>query len=287
MQKFKVKLPKKPKISNSEDNSAESNVIKEIIPEIELYQFEELTTEEEEFEHFDESFFSETPPKVKPKKKKVKNLRPVFSAFFSIQNFDKPIDIDLRKVHSFEYTKEELQEEIQKAYDKGFEDGQQLTQMALAEEFNKFEDWVRRFDQIAEELNRQYQAQIKELGNIVVPIAVKIAEQIIRKEVQIDKEILLNQIQKSFEEIENEQVFQVRIHPDDYKILEEVKSKLVNPSINLESLQIVADSSVDIGSCIVETSVGRINASFSAQLNKIKEYFENVDFNSLDFENYV
>ncbi len=277
MQTVKLNIGKKDRKKTNND-FLESSIIKEIIPEIEFYRFEELTPEEVQPEYNDfESFFEdfvEQKPKIKKKPEK-KHDKPSFVAYFTISNLNKPIDINLDKVNKIEFEREELQKQVQEAYDKGFEDGQQATQMALAEEFNKLEDWVRRIDKVTDELTKEFSKKIRELKNAIVPISMKVAEQILRAEIKAKPELIENQIAKALEILDNEKIFNIRLNPDDIEILEKVQSSLISHP-KLEGVEIIPDPTIGQGGCIIETEVGQIDATFESQLNKIQTFLSNI-----------
>ena len=285
MHTLKVKLSKKDK-QKTNKSGLESSVIKQIIPEIELYQFEELTREavKPEYDDFESFFddFTESKPN-RPKQAKKVLPKPLFTIYFSIPNYCKPIDINLDKVKKIEFEKEEIQMQVQSAYDKGFEDGQQATQLALAEDFNKLEDWVRRIDQVTENLTQEFSHKIRELKNAIVPIAIKVAEHILRTEIKANPTVIENQVAKALEILDNEKIFKIRLNPDDIEILEKVNSRLLAEP-KLESVEIVPDISINLGGCIIEAEIGQIDATIESQLKKIESALSNLT-NDIDEEN--
>lgn len=282
MQSFKIKIPHKLKEVKT-SRKEETNIIKEIIPEIEFYHFESLqdTTPENFEDPFDDfetaSIYAKRRFKYNPKEKVE---RPVFAIYHAIKNLGKPIQLSLRKVHYLEYSPEELQKQVQSAYERGFQDGQQTTQMTLTEEFSKFEEWIRNIDRVTEELSSEFHKNIKELGRIAVPLAIQIARHILNTEVQQNPEIVERQVQKALEFIDNEQIFEIRLNPQDIEILNSVRSRLAGSEPKLEGVELIPDSSISRGGCIVESSVGRIDTTFESQLRKIQNSLENIDLES-------
>ncbi|MGQ9819218.1 MAG: FliH/SctL family protein [Candidatus Kapaibacteriales bacterium] len=282
MQHFKIKIPKPLKDASAvlKQKERESPIIKDILPEIEYYQFDELNREIpqpfDDFTPFDylfESEFAETKSKTFTKKNNEKNS-PRYFVEFSIRNFNKPIEIDLSKINRVVATHDELQEQIQSAYNKGFEDGKQVTQLALAEEFSKFENWIKNIDSLAENLTKEFSQEIHSLGKAVVPIAIKIAEHILRNEINQKPEVILERVRHALEAVENETIFTLRINPEDLEILKSVQSQLPQ----LASIKLVADTKIERGGCIVESSIGSIDATFSSVLEKIAQSLNNFDF---------
>jgi flagellar assembly protein FliH len=277
MQNLRIKIPKK---TTQETKKLENSVIKDIIPEIELYKFEELTKDpvDKEFNDFDtffEEFQQELIPQKTQTKSKKKVERPTFAAYFAIKNLNKIVDIDLSKVTRLDLTPEEMQQNIQAAYDKGFEDGQQVTQLALAEEFHKFENWVRRIDKVIENLDFEFSIQIRKLKDILVPLAIKISEHIIRTEIKANPLLVEKQIEKVLELIDNEKVFELRLNPSDVEILKSVESKLLKDP-KLEGVEIVPDPNIGQGGCILETQVGQFDATINSQLSRILNALNNM-----------
>lgn len=286
MQSFKIKIPHKPKEATVHKEE-ESNIIKDIIPEIEFYRFEAFqgiypTNFEDPFDDFETaSIYAKRKFSYNPKKKVE---RPVFSGYYTIKNLGKPIQLDLRKVNYLEYSAEELQEQVQSAYERGFQDGQQTTQMTFAEEFSKFEEWIRNIDQVTEELTSEFRRNMKALGGALIPLAIQVARHILNTEAQQNPEIVEQQVKKALDFIDNEQIFEIRLNPQDVEILNSVRSRLAGSEPKLEGVELVPDSSISRGGCIVESSVGRIDATFESQLRKIQENLENINLES-DIEN--
>lgn len=280
MQHLKIKIPKPIKTVSTEVAQKESSIIKEILPEIEYYKFDELSRETpqsfEDFSPLDDLFDSEL-DEIETKKisKKKKGFNPTrYFVEFSIRNFNKPIELNLSKINRVVVTNEEIQEQVQSAYNKGFEDGKQVTQLALAEEFSKFENWIKNIDSVTENLTKEFSKELQSLGKAVVPIAIKIAEHILRNEVTQKPEIILDRVRHTLEAVENETIFKIRINPGDLEILESVETKLPQ----LASIELVSDPAIERGGCIVESSIGSIDATFSSLFEKIVQSLNNLDF---------
>lgn len=286
MQTIKIKIPKRHK---NEEKNPESSIIKEILPELEFYKFEELVSEPTEPEYNDfQSFFEEfnreyVTPQPKKTKDKKKVERPAFAAYFTIGNFNQPIQLDLSKVNKIDLTPEEIQQQVQSAYDKGFEDGQQITQMAIAEEFKKFEDRVKSIEQVIENLNREYSKQIRQLKDVIVPLAIKIAEHIIQKEVKVNPQVVVKQVEKALEIIDNERILELHLNPLDVETLRNVECQLLSDP-RFEGVEIIPDPHVAQGGCVLETDAGRIDANIESQLRKIETKL-NAILTSIEDEN--
>lgn len=281
MHSVRIKIPK---FQVPDEKTKESSIIKDILPEIEYYQFEEFSSEEIEPAELDtQSYFGNFSEEPQSKKKqgtkipKKKVERPAFATYYTIRNFNKLIELDLSKISKVETTVDDLQQQIQSAYNKGYEDGQQVTQMALAEEFHKYEEWMKRIDSVIENLEIEFARKLKDLKEILVPLAIKTAEHILRAEIHIDPKVVERQIEKALEIIDNEKVFKIRLNPADIEILKMLNSKFIlDPK--LKEVKIIQDPNVEKGGCILETEVGRIDARIQSQLAKIEASLKNYPF---------
>ncbi len=105
-------------------------------------------------------------------------------------------------------------------------------------------------------------------------LAVKAAEKLIKKELQIDENVILavvSEVIKSMSKDETE--IKIRTNPNDVEI---VKERLpdVYPENESTRIIVVSDDQVDWGSCIVETKNGIVDAKFSTQLQILQKAIE-------------
>jgi flagellar assembly protein FliH len=70
--------------------------------------------------------------------------------------------------------------------------------------------------------------------------------------------------------LDGDVIFKIHLNPQDIEILKEVKSTLLPDSSALEKVELTANNSVERGSCVLETSVGDVDARLKSQLEKIE-----------------
>ena len=186
-----------------------------------------------------------------------------------------PIKINLSKVKETTISISELQNEIEDAYNKGFDDGQQITRTTFEIELEKRQLQVLNFDSVIKDLRKQLSGEFSKVQDSALSLSILIAEHILDHEASINKEIVISQVNKALEFIDNETIFKIYIHPYNLETLNNVKNEIFTEKSKIENLQLIADEKVSQGSCILETSVGTIDASFKSQLEKIKSVLEN------------
>jgi len=265
MYEFKLKLPNK--IKHAEIIPSESFNTEKLIPFSEFSDSELNTVfdsyrDEEKPEPFDLAELLSVIPKTQ---------RTIFYEERAAPIQSKPVQISLDKLNKNLVPLTEVQVEIQHAYDKGFDDARQMTRKTFEIELEKREHWIKNIDKLLINLRAKFVNELKKLDQNLVPLAIMVAEHILQREVTAHSDIVIEQAKKAIQAIHNDMVFKIHLHPYTLEILKNVKSSLVADNSKLENTLIVSNDEVDPGSCIIETSSGIIDASFKAQLEKIKK----------------
>jgi flagellar assembly protein FliH len=106
-------------------------------------------------------------------------------------------------------------------------------------------------------------------------IALKVAEKIIKTEVACDETIvirIISEVLKDFGKNENRII--IKTSPSDTLFVNENMPELFSYGDSKVKVYVEEDSSVDPGSCIVQTTNGQIDARFSTQLEILQKTFE-------------
>jgi flagellar assembly protein FliH len=103
-----------------------------------------------------------------------------------------------------------------------------------------------------------------------VHVAVKIAERVIRRQVEQAPEITLTLVREALELASGSAEIQLRMHPDDVETLGQHARRLAAELGRLGKVDLVADPTIAKGGCRVDTSFGAIDQQFSSQLARIE-----------------
>jgi flagellar biosynthesis/type III secretory pathway protein FliH len=267
MPKVVFKIPKKlhrVEIIRAKDAVVDSTPAFLPITEFPLEAKPQSVFEEEVVDILNEQFEERHEESLKP----IKQLF-VRSSYFIEQ--DKPISISLDKVPDETMTLDEVRKEVQAAYQKGFVEGQEITSNTLQRDIAKQQSWIRNIDKVIADIQKHYAREIQAVENSVVKLSVMVAQHILNNEISHNSDVVIDQVKKSIKAVENDTIFKIYIHPDNIKILENVKSDLVNGTDKLDKVKIIADNSQDKGSCVLESSGGIVDARITTQLEKISE----------------
>jgi flagellar assembly protein FliH len=193
---------------------------------------------------------------------------------FVISNEGKLLELDLSKVTEDSVPISVAKEEIQLAYERGMEDGQMQAFATYKTEIEKYQEWIRRIDSVADELKREHLFAIKNFEDNMIELSCMIAETILDDSINKDNSIVIQQVRKAIASVHNEKIFKIHVNPDLSKILEEVKSTLLLDDQEANKIEIYPNPSVPIGGCLLETSGGLLDARIKNQLRKIYKELE-------------
>ena len=106
-------------------------------------------------------------------------------------------------------------------------------------------------------------------AEVVVSLAIMIAEKIIKHQVD-NKKIILSNIEEAIKRVASQESITVLVNLTDFGTAEEWKEKLLKSSAG-KRIDIREDPSIEAGGCKIQTGFGIIDATISSQLQKIKE----------------
>lgn len=154
----------------------------------------------------------------------------------------------------------------EQAVKEGFEKGLASANDAVS----ALKDEIERFFAYKEELYEQ-------ISGDILDISLKVAQKIIKKEVETDKKVLdsiVHDALKSLAKDENKII--LKVNPTDVEYTKEIVPKLLSSGQFEAKIYVQGDKEVDEGSTVIETSNGIIDANISTQLELIKEAFKQI-----------
>jgi len=105
----------------------------------------------------------------------------------------------------------------------------------------------------------------------IVALALEIAEKVIGKAVQADAEIVARVLERAKQETLDAKRIRVWLHPDDHRVLAEMRPDLVKMgSDGGRTIEIAAAENVARGGCRIETESGLVDATIPTHLDEIR-----------------
>lgn len=117
---------------------------------------------------------------------------------------------------------------------------------------------------------------IKDAESEVLRLALKVAEQIIRSEVSLHRDVCLNIVSEAISRVSDREQIIVRVNREDAEYLKRFKDRLAGMLDGVKSFSIIEDSNIEPGGCVIETNLGFIDARIATKLKSIEEAIKRV-----------
>lgn len=141
------------------------------------------------------------------------------------------------------------------------------------------EEVTSQFSDTMEGMNQAVVARrkiIKDAESEILRLALKVAEQIIRSEVSLHRDVCLNIVSEAISRVSDREQILIRVNRDDVEHVKKYKDRIAGIVDGVKSLSILEDSHVEPGGAIIETNLGYVDARISTKLKAIEESFKKV-----------
>jgi len=163
-------------------------------------------------------------------------------------------------------------DEIKKAakkegYEAGFEEARKETYDSVSKNVHDSLEMINQTIDLRKKV-------IKESEGEILHLAIKVAEQILKSEISLNRDICLNIVSDAISRVSDRDSITVKVSKDDLESIKRFRDRIASIVDGVKSFSIIEDSSVDPGGCIIETNLGFIDARISTKLKTIEEAFE-------------
>ncbi len=117
---------------------------------------------------------------------------------------------------------------------------------------------------------------VKDAEAEILRLALKVAEQIIRSEVSLHRDVSMNIVTEAINRISDREQVIVRANREDAEYIKKYKDRLSGLLDGVKSFSVIEDAAIEPGGCIVETNLGYVDARISTKLKSIEEALEKV-----------
>lgn len=173
----------------------------------------------------------------------------------------------------FREWEEECQARSEASYKFGVEDGRKLGFQEGQESVNPF---IQAFENATNDLMAHRVSLGQEMDEMILQLALSVAERVIHREVSLDRTIIKDTIRESLKYIEDHEKIVIRLHPDDWQSVKSFEDEIRSFTHELKVLQIQEDEHVESGGCIIESNVGMMDGQIRTQLEEIMRNLQNV-----------
>ena len=127
-----------------------------------------------------------------------------------------------------------------------------------------------------EEARQKYRELLEGAEGDALELVLKIARKAVGEEMAANKQNMLHLVRDAFSHCSNKEMAVLKVAPDDYDYVRANKDVLLSMVEGVGKLEIKRDLSLSSGACLVETSLGAIDASVETRLSKIEDAFRRV-----------
>ena len=108
------------------------------------------------------------------------------------------------------------------------------------------------------------------IENFVLSLAIKIAEKIVKREIEKDNDFILNQVKEAVKRVVGVEKIKLRVNPEDEKLIKELKPELLQMLDSTSEVIVEADPAIERGGCVVESELGNVDSRISTQFSLIE-----------------
>ena len=127
---------------------------------------------------------------------------------------------------------------------------------------------------LGETMRRSIDDQMQQLSARIerdaFKFALAVAGKIVKKEVAMNDEIVVHQIQEALRRVAGQESIKVRVNPRYESMVRQNKEMLISGSESVRELVVEADDKVEPGGCILDTVSGTVDARVFTQLEQIE-----------------
>lgn len=165
-----------------------------------------------------------------------------------------------------------LQEDAyQKAYDLGFEEGRQK---AIEEKGAELQQKSDDLDQLLLNINLLKEEMCRQNEAHMMKMIYEIATRLAFDHVHENQDVVLKVIKKSIEEAQADENVNVLVANEQFEFLEKLKQTKTRENEFLQKVKFIASDTVSVGSCVVETNYGVIDARIEERVSKLWSEFK-------------
>ncbi|MEA2108548.1 MAG: FliH/SctL family protein [Pseudomonadota bacterium] len=150
------------------------------------------------------------------------------------------------------------------AEEQGFQEGLKRGDEQVAVQVASLAEMLSVFVSLKKDLLGQYETQLLDLAMVI-------ARKIVHQELSQNPEVMATIARETISEMPAKGPITLRVHPDDYQVLNDKLPALQAEFEQLEQVQLVAGEGLARGSCILETPVGQVDAGLNTRFAEISD----------------
>ena len=157
------------------------------------------------------------------------------------------------------------------AYEQGFKQGEEAARQALTAQLSPV---LSAFQQATTEIAHVRATVLQQAEEDIITLAFQLARKIIQYEALEHREVLAATLTHALQHVVAQDQIVVRVHPDDCHHAMEITEALGHTRGDSHMLTVQSDTSIDRGGCLLDFSLGTIDARIEAQFEELEQRFQ-------------
>lgn len=149
------------------------------------------------------------------------------------------------------------------AYEEGYAEGRSVGESQL---LGAIENTAK----LAEDLNAKCDEFIASLEPQVVKLSVEIAEKIIRHEITMKPDAVMDTVKAGLRQLRDKESVKLRVNPSDVEFVKQKRPDIIAMFDGIQNLEIVDDRRVDRGGCMIDAPGGVLDARMRTQMREVE-----------------
>ncbi len=186
-----------------------------------------------------------------------------------------PRESSQRQSHKEEEEEHEPPHDCSALQQQAFEAGRETGKAeGIAECRQEAEREIQRAVELVKQIDEARVNILCQVESDLVKLALAIAKKVIHREVSLDKDVVIRQVQQILKDLSASSAVCLKVHPDELDHLQAMQSNFVTRDGESSTIRIEGDPTVSIGGCIIQTDGLYIDAAIEQQLNTIGQSLE-------------
>jgi flagellar assembly protein FliH len=156
------------------------------------------------------------------------------------------------------------------AYEQGLRQGEEAARQALTTQLAPV---LSAFQQATTEIAHLRATVLQQAEEDIITLAFQLARKIIHYEALEHREVLAATLTRALPHVVEQDQIVVRVHPDDCQYAAEIKDALGHTRGDSKMFTVQGDTSIGRGGCLIESSLGTIDARIEAQFEELEQCF--------------
>ena len=164
-------------------------------------------------------------------------------------------------------TRKTLEDEKKEALEKSREEGRAE---GFADGKDEVDRLIQRMQTVLERAQNKRGDILAETEQQIIDLVLLISRKVVKVIADNQREVVVSNVLKALQKVKDRGNILVRVNLADVKLTTDHKKEFVQALEGVKSIQVMEDSSVDSGGCIIETDFGEIDARISSQLAELE-----------------